>query len=305
MIVPTRDRPELLRCALQSVRAQDCEDYECIVVDDGSRDFSATSRVVHELRDDRFRLIQSRDAQTSSAENLSRFGKGLAMNAGIEAATSDWLAFLDDDDVFAPYRLSRGLQSVVSQPEVRITVARAGQFSTEAPTWPPGTDVRLRKVRNPLAEMMPHASTWTLSRSLAYDAGLFRPYGVLEDWEFYSRLCSLTAIWKDEAVTSAIRRHDGVRSNYGLHARIAMRRTLVRSGALSPNRASHAFQLYRLSLLEMRAGFNRDAAGHALRSLVPVPYPRYVRQALRALLHGLRGTAATYERIDERQPAAE
>lgn len=299
MIVPTRDRAELLRCALQSVQAQDCDDYECIVVDDGSRDFDATSRIVRDLHDDRFRVIQSRDARSSSAENLSRFGKGLALNAGIEAAASDWLAFLDDDDVFAPYRLSHGLQSVESQPGVRITVARAGQFSTAVPAWSRPTDARLRRVRRPLAEMMPHASTWTLSRSLAHDAGLFRPYGVLEDWEFYSRLCPLTDIWKDDTVTSAIRRHEGVRNNYGLHARIAMRRALLRSGALSPNRASHAFQLYRLSLLELRAGLHRDAAGHALRSLLPVPYPRYVRQTLRTAVQALRRAPASRERIDE------
>jgi glycosyltransferase involved in cell wall biosynthesis len=287
VIVPTRDRPQLLRQALESVRTQDFEAFECIVVDDGSHEFGETARVVCDLHDARFRLIQSRVASTSDAGPGSRFAKGLAVNRGIDEATTEWLAFLDDDDLFAPYRLSRGLESVRSRPGVLVTVARSGAFTTAPPGWPPAPRLRLRRVRNPLARMMPHASTWTLSRSLAYDVGLFRPYGVMEDWEFYSRLWSVAAIWRDDATTVAIRQHDALRNNYGLEARIKMRQDLLRSGVLRPNLASRAFQLYRLSQAESRAGNHLGAVLDALMSLVPVPYPRYVVQAVRAVTRGV------------------
>jgi len=287
VIVTTRNRPQLLRQSLESVQAQDCQDYECIVVDDASEDFGATERIVHGLRDARFRVIQSRVARTITAEALSRFAKGLALNTAIKHAAADWLTFLDDDDIYAPYRLSRGLMAVESSRDIRMTVAHASEFNTVAPTWPELTPMQLRAIRNPLAEMMPHSSTWTLSRTAALDAGLFRPYGVLEDWELYARLSSRVTIWTDNTITASIRRHEGVRRNYGLDARIAMRRQFLRSGELSPNWASRAFQLYRLSLLESHAGDYLNAAGHALMSLVPVPYPRYVRQTVRALAGGM------------------
>ncbi len=286
VIVPTRNRPQFLRQALESVQAQDYEAFECIVVDDGSQDFGATERVVRDLRDARFRVVQSRVASRLSVESLSRFEKGLALNAGIEEAATEWLAFLDDDDLYAPFRLSRGLVSVQARTDVRVAVARSGQFTIAPPTWRPPPTLRIRKVRNPLAHMMPHSSTWTLSRALAYDVGLFRPYGVLEDWEFFSRVWSAAQIWQDEAITVAIRRHNAVRDNYGLQARITMRQDLLRSGVLRPNWTSRAFQLYRLSQAESLAGKRLRAVTNALLSLVPIPYPRYVAQALRAMTRG-------------------
>lgn len=287
VIVPTRNRPELLRQALLSVQAQDCDAFECIVVDDGSQDFTATEAVVRDLRDDRFRVLRSRIGPGLNVESASRFAKGLALNLGIEEATAEWLAFLDDDDLYAPYRLSRGLASLQTCPDMRFAVARNGHFSSKSPNWHSPSPIRLRKARNPLSEMMPHSSTWTVSRALAYDVGLFRPYGVLEDWEFYFKVAAVADIWRDEAVTVAIRRHNGVRENYGLQARIEMRRDLLRSGALRPTWGSRAFQLYRLSQLELLAGNKLRAAGAALQSLAPFPYPRYIRQVIRAAKHGL------------------
>lgn len=287
VIVPTRNRPQLLRQALNSIQVQDCEAFECIVVDDGSQNVGQTEQVVRDLQDARFRLVRSRDGSALVKPTL-RFAKGRALNAGIEEATTDWLAFLDDDDVYAPYRLSRGLASVHTRANVLITVARSSEFSVTPPAWRQAAALRLRKVRNPLARMVPHSSTWTLSRGLAYDVGLFRPYGVLEDWEFYSRLWPLATIWRDEAVTVSIRSHDGARDNYGLKARVEMRRYFQKSGALTPNWASRAFQLYRLSQLESRAGNHVRALTDALLSFVPIPYPRYVGQAIKAVRNSLR-----------------
>lgn len=294
VIIATRNRPQLLEQALESVRRQDLADFECIVVDDASQDFSATESVVHRLHDPRFRVIQSRDVRKTSAESLARYGKGLALNIGIEQAASDWLSFLDDDDLYAPYRLSRGLQSLEAQPGARVVVARSSHFAGPPPEWSPEPPLKVHRLNNPMAQMMPHFSGWTLSRALAYEAGLFRPYNLLEDWEFYAQLRTLTTIWCDDATVSAIRRHDGARNNYGLHARVEMRQRLIQTGALCPNWSSRAFQMYRLSLLELNAGYHLGAVAHAMGALFPVPYPRYVRQAVRALADGLRHARYNY-----------
>ena len=72
-------------------------DLEVIVVDDGSTD--ATRQVVEDAGDPRIRYIR----------NDATRGVSAARNRGIAAAEGDWISFLDDDDVWAPEKLTRQL----------------------------------------------------------------------------------------------------------------------------------------------------------------------------------------------------
>jgi len=92
IIIPTYNRKALLQEALHSVFSQECQDFETIVVDDGSTD--GTLEYLESLGA-RIRLIIQ--------ENL---GPGAARNAGIRAAHGDYVAFLDSDDVWFPWTLS-------------------------------------------------------------------------------------------------------------------------------------------------------------------------------------------------------
>jgi glycosyltransferase involved in cell wall biosynthesis len=98
VVVPTRDRRRLLRLALFSVLRQRGVDIEVIVVDDASTDDSA--EMVSGLADRRVRLIR----QSAS------HGVSTTRNRGIEEAGGDWIAFLDDDDLWAPEKLVRQLE---------------------------------------------------------------------------------------------------------------------------------------------------------------------------------------------------
>lgn len=89
VVIATKDRPEKLFRLLETVRTQDLQDFECIVVDDGST--SATRARYEDLwrsLDERFRLIQ---------RNASG-GPSRARNEGIRSARSDYIALCDDDD---------------------------------------------------------------------------------------------------------------------------------------------------------------------------------------------------------------
>jgi GT2 family glycosyltransferase len=99
VIVPTRNRSALLPTTLRSVLRQRDVDLEVIVVDDASTD--DTPGVVAALGDDRLRMIRHEMPQgVSSARNL-----------GVAEARADWLAFLDDDDLWAPDKLASQLQA--------------------------------------------------------------------------------------------------------------------------------------------------------------------------------------------------
>ncbi|MGH9027246.1 MAG: glycosyltransferase family 2 protein [Acidimicrobiia bacterium] len=85
VIVPTFNRARLLPRAIQSVLDQRFDDFELIVVDDGSTD--STPDVVTRLSDARLHYLRQ--------ENQ---GLSVARNTGASAARGEWLAFLDDDD---------------------------------------------------------------------------------------------------------------------------------------------------------------------------------------------------------------
>lgn len=86
IVIPTLNRPAMLKRALESVLSQTYSQYEVIVVDDGSS--CPCDDVVRALSSDRIRLIRA-------SRNM---GQGLARNIGIAASAGQFISFLDDDD---------------------------------------------------------------------------------------------------------------------------------------------------------------------------------------------------------------
>ncbi|HEX3672827.1 MAG TPA: glycosyltransferase family 2 protein [Rhizomicrobium sp.] len=94
VIIPVYNRAEAFKSALASVLAQSVQDFEIVVVDDGSSDDPASAAA--SFADPRIRVLRQ--------ENQ---GGGAARNAGIDAARGDLIAFLDSDDVFLPDHLAQ------------------------------------------------------------------------------------------------------------------------------------------------------------------------------------------------------
>ena len=106
VVIPTYNRAGFLRSAIRSVLNQTFQDFEIIVVDDGSTDYSA-KEVVSEFRDPRIRYIR---------HEVNRGGSA-ARNTGIKASKGKYIAFLDDDDEWLPEKLQRQLEVLYSSPE--------------------------------------------------------------------------------------------------------------------------------------------------------------------------------------------
>lgn len=90
-VVCTRDRPALLRTALQAILAVDYPNFDVLVVDNGARTSETNDLVRAEFDDGRVTLV------SEPAPGLSR-----ARNAGLRAAKGEWVAFTDDDVVVDP-----------------------------------------------------------------------------------------------------------------------------------------------------------------------------------------------------------
>jgi glycosyltransferase involved in cell wall biosynthesis len=95
VVIPTYNRAELLKESIQSVLDQTFKDFELIVVDDHSTD--STKEVIESFKDERIVYILN---------DRGRGGAG-TRNAGIFRAKGKWIAFLDDDDVWLPFKLKR------------------------------------------------------------------------------------------------------------------------------------------------------------------------------------------------------
>lgn len=92
VVIATRDRPQLLRRALQSVAAQQGAAAELILVDDSS------SEAVRAEHISMLREIMPCGTVVALPHVSGGHGPGLARNIGIERATRPFVAFLDDDD---------------------------------------------------------------------------------------------------------------------------------------------------------------------------------------------------------------
>lgn len=145
VLVPCFDLAPWIRACLDSVRAQACGDWECVVVDDGSTDGSAAILAQYAAADGRFRILRQEHA-----------GVGAARNVALAAAQGEWILFLDGDDVLAPDALARVSAAVASHPGAKAV--RFGYARFEG-TWTVGG-----------AAGTPHPALVDVSRQVPMDA---------------------------------------------------------------------------------------------------------------------------------------
>lgn len=98
VVIPTYNRAHLVGRAIQSVLNQTYQDFEIIVVDDGSTD--NTEEVVKSFNDPRIRYIRHDQNRGGSA----------ARNTGIKMARGEYIAFQDSDDEWLPIHLDRKIK---------------------------------------------------------------------------------------------------------------------------------------------------------------------------------------------------
>jgi glycosyltransferase involved in cell wall biosynthesis len=112
VVIPTFDTAEFARGAVASVLAQTRQDFEILLVDDGSRPEQVA--ILDELAGSpRVRLLRQ-----------ARAGPDRARRRGWEAARGQMVAFLDDDDRYAPGYLATCLERLTAQPELGAVYTR-------------------------------------------------------------------------------------------------------------------------------------------------------------------------------------
>jgi glycosyltransferase involved in cell wall biosynthesis len=179
VVIPTHERVSFLTQALVSGLWQRDADVEVVVVDDGSREADVAS--VPGVRDARVRILRNEVAR----------GVSVARNRGLEAANGDWVAFLDDDDLWAPTKLA---EQVAAAESAGATWAYAGVVKIDQSNRviggrPPPAPAELAR-RLPTWNLVPGGCSGVIARRDALErTGGFDPRLVnLADWDLWIRL---------------------------------------------------------------------------------------------------------------------
>src|ERR1700683_1346744 len=106
VVIPTHNRALQVKEAIDSVLAQSEPVREIIVVDDGSTDDTQKQLSTYA---DRVRVLI-----------LQGEGASAARNSGIRAALGQWIAFLDDDDVWLPAKIERQMMLARQNPKLAL-----------------------------------------------------------------------------------------------------------------------------------------------------------------------------------------
>lgn len=185
VIVPAYNAETFIAETLSSVQAQTFQDFEVIIVDDGSTD--GTVEVVRSFckADHRFSLIQQQNAGVSTARN-----------AAIQQARGEWLAFVDSDDVWLPEKLEHQLKLGATDQNTNLIFTNHFRWDgnrdlcpayKENENLPEGDVTRLL-----IAKCVFLPSTVIVRRRAVVEAGLFNPkLRSGEDWDLWLRLAVL------------------------------------------------------------------------------------------------------------------
>jgi glycosyltransferase involved in cell wall biosynthesis len=175
VVVPTRGRGRFLPLSLNSALKQRDVDLEIVLVDDGPPEPPRLGM----LDDPRIRVVR----------HDRTLGVSAARNTGISASEGEWIALLDDDDLWSPAKLDRQLSAVRRSGRRWVYTGSVGIDTANRVLYvEPVPDPRA------LVERIPHLNVVPTSNVLVHqvalrDAGQFDTgLRLTEDWDLYLRL---------------------------------------------------------------------------------------------------------------------
>ncbi|MBO4340669.1 MAG: glycosyltransferase family 2 protein [Bacteroidales bacterium] len=168
VIIPSYNLGQYLPETLKSVEAQTFEDWECLIVENGSTDGSMS--VITEFCASDLRFVP-----VVFKENV---GVAAARNRGLELAEGEYILFLDADDLIAPGYMAAAVAALDADPSLNLVYGRAERFGAET-SW----------------DLPPFSMDTMLARNCLYISCFFRrgqaPWFDVslqtgfEDWDFW------------------------------------------------------------------------------------------------------------------------
>jgi glycosyltransferase involved in cell wall biosynthesis len=186
VVIPTHRRPELLRAAIDSVRAQEYAGALRVIV-------------VFDRAEPDQSLVSAGPVPVQVVRNQRQPGLCGARNTGILAGSADLVAFLDDDDHWLPGKLARQVAWLESQPGSQFaSTSTRVDFGDAHTDRLAGTGTVTHEQLLESRMSMLHSSTFLIRRSALLGAGGLvdeaAPEGQNEDYEILLRYSALAPI---------------------------------------------------------------------------------------------------------------
>jgi len=200
---------------LDSIRGQRYDNWECLVIDDGSTDQTADIVQSLSIKDARFIYYYQKNAGLSSARN-----------AGLTLANGEFIQFLDADDLIEPEKIRRQVESFQRNRQAGLVYSGVRYFSdspyqnlrlslnSDDNDWMPkvsgnGDDLLLSLIQQNIMAV----SSPLVRRDLISTVGLFDlNLSMFADWDYWLR-CAITGtqfVYDDaDGIRSLIRYHLG------------------------------------------------------------------------------------------------
>lgn len=245
VVVPTCDRPDLLGRSVASILTQTFDDFEVIIVDDG------THRPVPDgmFDDPRVRIIPSGGAH----------GPGPARNRGIDAARGEYVAFLDDDDLWLPQKLEASVDALLENPDAGVVFHATGRPGGAIDRGP-GQHLHAHPAQMFATRQTPHVDSVVVRRSLFDDVRFSEDLPAAAEVDLFLRLARISPFVELDATYALFDPSPEAPSRVSVQARIVARRRLMADHPdVFASREARAFGMMRLGHLYRRSG-ERGAA---------------------------------------------
>jgi glycosyltransferase involved in cell wall biosynthesis len=256
IVIPAFNRARFLAVTLESVLRQTFQDWECVVVDDGSTDGTSEIAFAFARRDPRVRVARTQNSGASAARN-----RGFALTD----PNSEFVTFMDSDDVWLPHALETLQVHARSDPAAAGAHALAETIDENGEVIKPGSYAA--RGRHRLGLEGKELVQWPLSRptnfSVLVNGNVLFPPGLVlahraiyeqvggfdetlqgaEDWDMLIRISRLGYLAFVDDVILMYRLHD---ANLGARPGIAQQAWLVRcKGFHSPENTPHQQEIAR------------------------------------------------------------
>ncbi len=196
VVIPTYNRAGFIRKTIESVLAQSFQDFEIIVVDDGSTD--NTEEIVKSIVSDKIQYHKKENAERSAARNF-----------GAKISNGQYVNFLDSDDVVYPHHLQVANEFI--EHHERVAIFHLGYDIKDE------HNTLLRSVTN-----IQSVNLQILSGNILSCNGVFikkeiilvnqfneeRSLSSLEDWELWIRMSARYPFLNSNVITSTVIQHD-------------------------------------------------------------------------------------------------
>ncbi|UNT64589.1 glycosyltransferase [Acinetobacter towneri] len=196
VVIPLYNKELSIKNTIQSVLNQSYQNFEILIINDGSVDGSVD--VVKNIKDERIRLIHQNNQGVSSARNK-----------GIQEAKYEWIAFLDGDDLWESNHLEEIVKMMNIYPTEKVYVT-SFEYSDHRRVYKHKRNNSIFKIENYFKEAMNEDLLWTsivvVSKDCFKEVGFFNiNYNRGEDLDLWSRFAKKFNIVKSIEITAIYR----------------------------------------------------------------------------------------------------